>query len=295
MWFFSADWHLGHANIIKYCKRPFLSREEEGLLAMIDRGAIPAKDLRISPETTNRMTDTIIDSTNAVVGPDDNLVVIGDFCWTPQDGKYDVAKKYRDRINCKNMFLIWGNHDDRRFLHPLDPVTQLPDPKRALFKACYDQYVFSVDGEHIFTSHYPCRSWDMAHHGSWDLYGHVHDLYGPEDNGDLMPYQKKVFSEGFHSVLERYGLTEADARGDVVQDLLAVCASLNGIDLVVDVGVDNRIRGEAVPFGTPWSMTDLRAYMGKKKSRWDARSDGYRNLRPASSLKGGNPNADPKF
>lgn len=303
MWFFSADWHLGHANIIKYCKRPFLSREEEGLLAMIDRGAIPARDLRISPETTNRMTDTIIDSTNAVVGPDDNLVVIGDFCWTPRDGRYDVAKKFRDRINCKNMFLIWGNHDDRRFLSPTKEIVAqddgrkywLSDEAKALFKACYDQYVFNVDGQHIFCSHYPCRSWDMAHHGSWDLYGHVHDLYGPEDNGDLMPYQKKVFTEGFHSVLERYGLTEAAARGDVVADLLAVCASLNGIDLTVDVGVDNRIRGEAVPFGTPWSMTDLRSYMGNKKSRWDARSDGYRNLRPASSLKGGNPKADPKF
>lgn len=270
MWFFSADWHLGHSNIIKYCKRPFLSREEEGLLEMIDRGSIPARDLRISPESTNRMTDTIIDSTNAVVAPDDTLVVIGDYCWTPRDGRWDVARKYRERINCKNMFLIWGNHDDRRILAPL-------------FKACYDQYVFNVDGQHIFVSHYPCRSWDMAHHGSWDLYGHVHDLYGPEDNGDLMPYQKKVFTEGFHSVLERHGL---DNRDKVVDELLAVCASLNGIDLTLDVGVDNRIRGEAVPFGTPWSMTDLRAYMGKKKSRWDARSDGYRN---------GNPKADPKF
>jgi len=284
MWFFSADWHLGHANIIKYCKRPFLSREEEGLLSMIDRGAIPARDLRISPESTNRMTDTIIDSTNAVVGSDDTLVLIGDFCWTPRDDRFTVAKKFRDRINCKNMFLIWGNHDDRRILGPL-------------FKACYDQYVFNVDGQHIFCSHYPCRSWDMAHHGSWDLYGHVHDLYGPEDNGDLMPYQKKVFTEGFNSVLERYfgGDIGENDRHNVVQDLLAVCASLNGIDLTVDVGVDNRIRGDSVPFGTPWSMTDLRSYMGSKKSRWDARSDGYRNLRPASSLKGGNPNADPKF
>lgn len=295
MWFFSADWHLGHANIIKYCKRPFLSREEEGLLSMVNRGVIPAKELRISPESTARMTNTIIDSTNAVVGPDDNLVVIGDFCWTPRDGRYEAAKKYRDRINCKNLFLIWGNHDDRDVLQPRDPVTQLPDPKLALFKALYDQYVFNVDGQHIFCSHYPCRSWDMAHHGSWDLYGHVHDVYGPEDNGELMPYQKKVFTEGFHSVLERYGLSGENERNDVVKDLLAVCASLNGIDLTVDVGVDNRIRGEAVPFGTPWSMPDLRGYMGKKKSRWDTRSDGYRNLSDPSSLKGGNPKADPKF
>lgn len=283
MWFYSADWHLGHSNIIKYCKRPFLSREEEGLLAMADRGTIPAKELRISQESTNRMTDTIIESTNAVVGPDDNLVIIGDYCWSPRDDRYGAAKKYRDRINCKNVFLIWGNHDDRRILAPL-------------FKATYDQYVFNVDGQHIFTSHYPARSWDMAHHGSWMLYGHVHDLYHDEDNGDLMPYEKQVFSDGFNSVLERYGINnDSGNREKAVQELLAVCASLNGIDLTLDVGVDNRVRGLDVPFGTPWSMTDLRAYMGKKKSRWDARSEGYRNLRPASSLKGGNPKSDPKF
>ena len=51
MWYFSADWHLDHTNIIKYCKRPFLTREEEGLLYMVDRGSIPARDLRISSES----------------------------------------------------------------------------------------------------------------------------------------------------------------------------------------------------------------------------------------------------
>lgn len=284
MWFFSADWHLGHANIIKYCKRPFLSREEEGLLSMVDRGVIPAKELRISQESTDRMTNTILDSTNAVVGSDDHLVIIGDFCWTPRYDRFKVAKAFRDRINCKNVYLIWGNHDDDRILG------------QGVFSGCYHQRVWNVDGQHIFTSHYPCRSWDMAHHGSWDLYGHVHDLYGPEDNGDLMPYEKKVFGEGFHSVLERFGIkNDSGERDQAVKDLLAVCASLNGIDLTVDVGVDNRIRGNHIPFGTPWSMDDLRAYMGKKKSRWDARSEGYRSLADPSTLKGGNPQADPKF
>lgn len=276
MWFFSADWHLGHSNIIKYCKRPFLSHEEEGLLSMADRGVIPAKELHISQESTIRMTDTIIDSTNAVVGPDDSLVIIGDFCWTPRNDRFAVAEKFRNRINCKNLYLIWGNHDDRRILSPL-------------FKACYDQYVFNIDGQNIFTSHYPCRSWDMAFHGSWDLYGHVHDLYGPEDNGDLMSYERQVYSKGFHAVLNRLGInllgvTDAEQE-QAVQDLLAVCASTKGVDLTVDVGVDNQIRGKAVPFGTPWSMHDLRTYMGTKKVRWDARKKEQKQMSPISSLK----------
>lgn len=279
MWFFSADWHLGHSNIIKYCKRPFLSREEEGLLSMADRGVIPAKEVRVSPESTKAMSDAIIDSTNAVVGEEDTLVLIGDFCWTPREKRYEAAKQYRDRIRCKNVFLIWGNHDDRRTLGPL-------------FKAAYDAYNFNVDGQHIFCHHYPCRSWDMAHHGSWMLYGHVHNLYWNEDNGLLMPYQEQTFREGFGSVVERH-LGKLASTPVLIQELLDVVASVNGIDLTVDVGVDN-VR-EGVPFGTPWSMNDLRAYMAKKKVRWEARSEAFRQLRPASTLKGGDPNADPKF
>lgn len=290
MWHFMADPHFGHSNIIKYCKRPFMTREESELAALVDRGTIPGKELHISQESTAKMTDTIFDSINATVADNDNLVILGDFCFTPRDNKFAVAKRFRDRINCQNVYLIWGNHDDRRILGPL-------------FRACYDQYVFNVDGQSIFTSHYPARSWDKAHHGSWMLYGHVHNLYHDEDNGDLMPYEKQVFAEGFESVLNRYaeaiGAGTRDtgvlkpAQDKAIQELLAVCGSLNGIDLTLDVGVDN-VRPN-VPFGTPWSMDDLRAHMAAKKSRWEARKDGFRNLVPVSALKGGDLNANPKF
>jgi len=264
MWFFSADWHLGHANIIKYCRRPFMTREEEGLLDMSDRGIIPQKELRISQESTDRMTNAIIDSTNAVVGANDTLVINGDFCWSPRDDRLRVAKAYRDRINCRNVFLICGNHDDRRILNQL-------------FTAIYDQYIFHVNGQNIFMSHYPCRSWEMAHHGSWMLYGHVHNLFWPEDNGKLMPYSKKVFSEGFYSVLEKLGIrNESGERDQAVNELLDIVASMNGIDLTLDVGVDNTRKG--VPFGTPWSMDDLQLYFGNKLPRWNSRRDGFRNI-----------------
>jgi len=290
MWFWTADLHLNHSNIIKYCKRPFLSREEEGLISMADSGTIPASEIRISQESNNRMTDAIINSINAVVGVGDSMVVVGDFCWTPRDDRFAAAKKLRDRIKCENLYLIWGNHDDRKILSPL-------------FKACYDQYVFNIDGQNVFASHYPCRSWDRAYHGSWDVYGHVHNLYSTEDNGELMPYEKQVFSDGFISILEKYEQAISATnealysfpenqlrRSKVVDELLAVCASLKGIDLTLDVGVDNLIRGDSVPFGTPWSMDELRAYMDKKKPRWEARSEGYKRLKPASSFKVGNAN-----
>jgi calcineurin-like phosphoesterase family protein len=257
MWFFTADLHLGHSNIIKHCKRPFMSREEQDLLQLVNRGTIPEKDLRISIESTKLMTDTVIDSINAVVGPDDHLVIVGDFCWTPKFNRFETARAYRNRINCRNLYLIWGNHDDQIL--------------RPLFKNCWDQYLFNVDGQNIFTSHYPCRSWDKAYYGSWMLYGHVHNFFGPEDSGNLQPYEKNVLEEGFKSVLSRYSVQPNDL-DSITGELLGVCSSLKGIDYTLDVGVDNDVRGPGVSFGAPWSIYEIRSYMDKKKSRWEARS-----------------------
>lgn len=269
MWFFTADWHLGHSNIIKYCKRPFLTREEEGLLQLVDRGVVPPKEFKISTESTDCMTDAIIENTNAVVKPDDSLVIIGDFCNAPKHSRFETALKYRKSINCKNIFLIYGNHDDRNVLKDIFPFAE-------------DNYSFNVNGQIIFCSHYPCRSWDRAFHGSWCLYGHVHGKYGPEDNGDLMPYEKNVLTEGFYAILDKYGINDKE---QIADELLAVCSGTKGIDLTLDVGVDNRVRGENVAFGTPWSMDELRDYMGRKWSKWETRKSICRNFESLSTLK----------
>lgn len=267
MWHFVADLHLDHGNIIKYCHRPFLSDTEQGLVDMIDKGLVPQRELRISPESVKNMTDTILDSINATVQKNDTLVIGGDFCWTTRENRDKRAKELRNRINCDNVYLIWGNHDDRRTLAPL-------------FKGCYDQYMFKVDGEHIFMSHYPCRSWDMAHHGAWMLYGHVHNLFWYEDNGQLSPSTKNILGTDFSAILKNHNIEDQS----LVDDLLAAVADQYGGDLTVDVGVDNVRPG--VPFGTPWSMDDLRAHMKQKKMKWDARQARIRAFRPLSQRKG---------
>jgi calcineurin-like phosphoesterase family protein len=155
---FTADLHLGHGNIIKYCLRPFLAPEER------DRAKRDARRRwKVADETIQRHDDALLDAINAAVREEDTLWILGDFCW----GRFEVARRYRERIRCRNVHLVWGNHDHRSI--------------RPVFKEVLEQGMIDVDGQPIWLNHYPMRSWDRAFHGSWHLYGHVHGRLAAED------------------------------------------------------------------------------------------------------------------
>lgn len=79
--YFSADWHLDHANVIKYDNRPFKNVEE--------------------------MNKTIIDNYNNIVKPNDNFYFLGDFCFNIRN-----AEAHLEKLN-GNLFFIRGNHDKK--------------------------------------------------------------------------------------------------------------------------------------------------------------------------------------
>ena len=82
--FFTADWHLGHRNIIKYCNRPFSTVEE--------------------------MDDVIIKNCNRFVRENDTLYMLGDFTLTRNIKRF---QEYLERIDCENIEFIVGSHDDK--------------------------------------------------------------------------------------------------------------------------------------------------------------------------------------
>jgi calcineurin-like phosphoesterase family protein len=160
---FTADLHLGHGNIIKYCLRPFLSPEEHEHALRDPRGR-----WHISDETIRRHDDGLIDAINAEVREEDTLWILGDFCFN----RLEEARPYRERIRCQAVHLVWGNHDHRSI--------------RPLFGEAIEQGMIHVEGQDIWLNHYPMRSWDRSFHGSWQLYGHVHGRLTRED--EAHPY-----------------------------------------------------------------------------------------------------------
>lgn len=78
---FTADLHLDHANIIKYCQRPFKDIEE--------------------------MNYRLISNWNSRVKPEDTVFHIGDFCFKETKHK---AQDFIDQLKGKIIF-IKGNHD----------------------------------------------------------------------------------------------------------------------------------------------------------------------------------------
>jgi hypothetical protein len=78
---FTADFHFGHSNIIRYCNRPF------GDVAEMDQA--------------------ILERLNSLVRAHDVLYFLGDFCI----GGKARALAYRNGIRCKRIFALPGNHD----------------------------------------------------------------------------------------------------------------------------------------------------------------------------------------
>jgi len=158
---FTSDPHFNHGNIIKYSMRtPFMNKAE--LEVMTTGTKEEQKKLRISRESINLMNTTMIDNINSVVDAGDHLVCLGD--WVMGKNVAQTAKEFRDRIHCKRIDLIWGNHDKHVIGNNFDRTSHL------------HRYKWEWNGEviRLVACHYAMRIWDGSHRGVLHLYGHSH-------------------------------------------------------------------------------------------------------------------------
>lgn len=137
MEYWISDTHFGHENIIKLHNRPF--------------------------NCVDHMDEEIIQNINKTVKKTDTLYHLGDFALGP----VEKAIKYRKRINCDNVFLIYGNHDYKN--------RSFKEFRRVFGKAhCHDILEIRREGRLLVMCHYPFlypHHWDK---GAWNLHGHMH-------------------------------------------------------------------------------------------------------------------------
>lgn len=169
--FFTSDTHYGHGNIIGYCNRPFASRGD--------------------------MNDRMIEAHNAVVGPEDWVIHVGDFCFGSADYVREVAQRLNGRF-----ILILGNHDRKTA-----PLKELGwDIRQQTHMTIYESLNWSpaigVDvvpnperNVRLFIRHKPEfeETWNANYH----LCGHVHTAWKKrESNRRRDPARENIINVG---------------------------------------------------------------------------------------------------
>jgi len=154
MYFFTSDFHLGHANILKLCDRPFANITEHD--------------------------NTIIERNNEIVTDSDKVFDLGDIGF--RCSPWYVAECLK-KMNGKRIIFL-GNHDKplrqayqrgllrdlirNRKIEIIGGDTAIDDHKLSIFK------MLEIDRQKIFCGHYALRTWPNAFRGAWHLYGHSH-------------------------------------------------------------------------------------------------------------------------
>jgi calcineurin-like phosphoesterase family protein len=139
MIYFTADLHLSHTNIIKYCNRPF-------------------KD-------ANHMDEIITKNFLEVLKPEDTLYILGDISFRPEP----VEKFFSRLPEGLKIYYIRGNHDFK--------LTNEFLLKYCV--SVYPMIDIKIEGQKITLCHYAMRTWNCSCHGAWDLHGHSHGTLPP--------------------------------------------------------------------------------------------------------------------
>ena len=159
--YLTADTHFGHANIIRFCDRPYLDVEA--------------------------MDAALVDNWNDTVRPNDEVWHLGDVAM----GLLEITLQQVRRLHGRK-YLVAGNHD-RCWSH-------LSPQRRAGWDTFYtdigftllpEQTTLLVSGRQVNVSHFPYRgdSGDNDRHanarpdddGRWLLHGHVHTRWQQRD------------------------------------------------------------------------------------------------------------------
>lgn len=159
MKFYIADTHFDHYNILAFDHRPFITVEE--------------------------MNKTIIDNWNSVVGHDDEVFILGDFCW----GKEARWVELLEQLNGQKT-LITGNHDIK------------PNKCRRYFVDVKEKKTIKDGERKIVLCHEPIPCFQNHFYGWYHLYGHVHTSF----EWNMMEHDRYLMEQLYTKPCEMYNV-----------------------------------------------------------------------------------------
>jgi len=156
LWF-TSDTHYNHSNICRATTR------------WVDADSV-TRDF----SSLEKMNEDLVFWINQRVGQDDILIHLGDWSF----GGFESIKEFRDRIVCKNVHLVFGNHDHH--------ISKNKDNIQSIFSSTHDYLDLDVswwvkdwkvakkERQCFICMHYPIASWNGMNDGVIHLHGHVH-------------------------------------------------------------------------------------------------------------------------
>lgn len=165
-YFYIADWHYNHANILAYDNRPFLTVEE--------------------------MNRELIDRWNKTVSTSDFVYVLGDMFWTSESAAVSILDCLQGQ-----KILIVGNHDTcknlefrRRFVQIADYLEIMDGDKHVVLShypmSCFKNHFYGW--YHLYGHVHNSFEWNMVEHDKMlmqELYEHKCNMFNV---GAMMPW-----------------------------------------------------------------------------------------------------------
>lgn len=156
MTYFTSDLHIGHENIIRFCARPFSSLEE--------------------------MDSTLIANWNSRVKERDDIYILGDMFYRKNEGVEEVLRKLKGKKH-----LIIGNHD-YSWMKKIEIGKYFVEVESLL--------VLKEEGRVMTLFHYPIMSWPHMYHGSYCIFGHIHNSANNDDYWPLIEKNPYMLNAG---------------------------------------------------------------------------------------------------
>lgn len=168
--YITSDTHFNHSNIVSAITQWDKTR------------AGNTRDFK----SLSHMNQTIVNNINETVGQDDILIHNGDWSF----GGVESIWEFRRQIICKNIYLLFGNHDECIIENKLLPNCYQSDIGRNL----YAQELFTWCGHYaefevvypqpkknekiprynFVAMHFPIHSWNRCGQGKVHFFGHTH-------------------------------------------------------------------------------------------------------------------------